>query len=514
MAVQVKKEALSRTVPSEGPSPVPSLPLYHLFRKYGERFVCDCAAGRFFHIDNAAYDYLTLLLRMPTTEARAEMVSTLGYPNSTVDEVGGQTARLFPEGGAFRPQCLTPEKIDRLIAKRHKAPWTTLELALAETCNLACKYCYCETCRDMPRKGLMSRETAQKAIDWLFEVSGNAKNLALTLFGGEPLLNKEVFQFAIDYSSELGRKAGKTVRYSMTTNGTLLDDMVIGYIKRYNFGLMVSLDGPPDIHNAQCPFHDGSGSFDAAAAGIKRLMARRKQVTVRCTITNQRPRLLDLIRFFEDFGFTRIALGLAKNPVGDSGVDCDEATIAEYDRQQEEEVFPWILQELESGRIPKYFPYSQALREQAARSQPATRANGSKGLRCGACHGTATVGADGAMYPCHRFVRMTQFVIGGIGNPPAEDRVRRFWNDYYAQVNPQCTECWAAAICRAPCPWDLALSDGTLSLREPSECPRALQFLERTAWLHWWLQTKHPTTYDRIVGSPKGEDREMPAVQT
>lgn len=118
---------------------------------------------------------------------------------------------------------------------------------------------------------------------------GDAKELSLTLFGGEPLLNKPVFKSVMDYSDALAKKHGKRIHYSMTTNGTLIDDMVIHYIKKHNFGLMVSLDGPPEIHNAQCPTQDGGPSFDMAAKGIKRLMKRRKRVTVRCTVTNAMP---------------------------------------------------------------------------------------------------------------------------------------------------------------------------------------------------------------------------------
>ena len=106
--------------------------------------------------------------------------------------------------------------------------------------------------------------TARRALDWLFAASRDQKDVSITLFGGEPLLNKRVFPFVMEYSQELARKTGKSVHYTMTTNGTLLDERAIEYIKRHNFGLMVSLDGPPSVQDEQRPTRSGSGSFSAS----------------------------------------------------------------------------------------------------------------------------------------------------------------------------------------------------------------------------------------------------------
>jgi len=111
-----------------------------------------------------------------------------------IEEIGHEIELLAQHGLFDVPDySLSEEELERQLEARYAAPWTKLELALAETCNLACKYCYCSTCRDMPRQGLMSEEIAKKAIDWLFAASKDAPQLGLTLFGGEPLLNKPVF---------------------------------------------------------------------------------------------------------------------------------------------------------------------------------------------------------------------------------------------------------------------------------------------------------------------------------
>lgn len=186
-------------------------------------------------------------------EAAADELNLVG--EHTREAIAGSLSDAIKlrEEGLMRPPVnrLTDEQKERQLEHRFSTPRTSLELALAESCNLACTYCYCSAVRDMPNQGLMSEAVAKKAIEWLFEVSADEKELGITLFGGEPLTNKPVLKFVMDYSDELAKEQGKTIQYKMTTNGTLLDDMVIDYIKMHNFGLMVSLDGPPEIHNAQ-----------------------------------------------------------------------------------------------------------------------------------------------------------------------------------------------------------------------------------------------------------------------
>lgn len=238
---------------------------YHVFSYQGDSFVAHRGLKRPLKISQEAKSHL---------ERRAA-----GEQASPENEGLRREISALEESGFFEP-CEQPiptdAEFDRLLRLRYEAPWTKLELALSEVCNLACRYCYCGTCRDeVPNQGRMSETIARAAINWLFAVSGRSKEVGITFFGGEPLMNKKVLLFAVAYSQRLAKLHGKKVFYSMTTNGTLIDDDVISVIKRYNFGLMVSLDGPKERHDGQCPTRTGTGSFDLAVAGIKRLMARR-----------------------------------------------------------------------------------------------------------------------------------------------------------------------------------------------------------------------------------------------
>lgn len=474
-------------------------PPYHAFECLGERFVYDTSSCRFFRIDEPTHRFLDLCRTCSIEEARNILLGQDVFAAEMVKSVSHEVSVMAEHGLFDVPDySISAEQMERELRQRYATPWNRLELALAETCNLACKYCYCSTCRDMPNQGLMSETVVRQAITWLFAMSGRSEQVSITFFGGEPLLNKPVLRFAIEYSQQLAKLHGKKVFYSMTTNGTLMDDEVIGYIKRYNFGLMVSLDGPPEIHNAQCPTQNGQDSFDMAAAGIKKLMARRRSVTVRCTMAHPVPRMLDLIRFFENFGFTRIVLGRAVNPVKPSPVDFTEEDFAECARQEREELIPWMLDMLTKGKIPKYFPYANFINEQ----EKGAHAPKVSPFKCGACRGTTTVGADGTLYPCHRFVGMKAWRIGNILNGPDYERCKQFWRDYRASIAHGCESCWMWAQCKGPCPWEIAGADG--SFHKPHRhCDLVKRYAESSAYVYARKQAMTGNTSSKLIPNPE-----------
>lgn len=479
------------------------VPPYHLFEKFGERFVFDTSSGHFFRVDRLAYRFLELCPGHSAEEVRSLLIEHEGHSAETVDAVAAEAAILAKSGMFDVPNYdPTPAEIEAHLRHRYETPWCRLELALAETCNLACSYCYCRTCPDRENQGLMSENVARQAITWLFAMSGCEKEVEITFFGGEPLLNKSVLCFCIEYSQRLAKLHGKTVRYVMTTNGTLLDDEVIGYIKRYNFGLMVSLDGPQEVHDAQCPRKNGGGSFTDAERGIKALMRRRRRVTVRCTRTRSAPPATELIDFFERFGFTRILLGKTVNPVRPSPVDCREEDLHRFD-EEEEAVLPYIFGQLAKGEVPKYFPYGRFIYEQG-QSEPLPPSM----FRCGACRGTTTVGADGTLYPCPRFVGMSSFIIGEVSEGPQIGTAKQFWRDYFEIRQKHCSQCWARPLCNGPCPWEIARADGTFGQPAPTECKFVQGFLERAAWVHWKVETDFPEVYRTLTNTQDSDDSE------
>lgn len=440
---------------------------FHVFEYEGMFFVYHYALSKCIRVSKEAYDCLKayqiegLLVSCDAVLAKElEGLKGIGFFNS------------------YEPPVPDDIEFEQLLDGRYRSAWTKLELAISEKCNLACRYCYCGTCRDeIPDKGLMSESVARQAINGLFAVSGRSRDIHITFFGGEPLMNKPVLRFAVAYSQRIAALHGKKVTYSMTTNGTLLDDEIITIIKKYNFGLMVSLDGPKELHNSQCPTRGGEGSYNLAVAGIRKLMARRRRVTVRCTMTHPAPNMKKLVRFFEDFGFTRIVLGRVYNPVYPSCCDLQKEDFADLEHQMNTEVVPWMLEELKAGRTPKYFPFSGVVEKEKDTnpSEPISP------FRCGACRGTTTVGADGTFYPCHRFVGMKEWVVGSVENGPDIEKCKSFWRRYHELVKENCFGCWAYQICHGPCPWEVARADGTFMLNK-HHCEETMTWAKQGAW--------------------------------
>ena len=447
---------------------------YHLFRYRDATFAYHLGLGKCLAVSPTAYELLALRQELPADAAESKFRA--GHPDAvrTLAEVATLEAAGFfdpvesalPDDSAFA----------RALEDHYAGDWCRLELSLSERCNLACRYCYCGTCRDeVPNSGMMSFDTARKAIEWLFAHSGKG-DVTLTFFGGEPLLNKTVLRQSIDLCERLAAERGVKTEYVMTTNGTLLDDEAIDLIKRHEFGLMVSLDGPKALHDAQCPTRDGQGSWDLAVAGIRRLMARRRRVTVRCTMAHPIPDMMGLVRFFDDFGFTRIVLGPVENPMFPSACDFTDEDRLSEERQREERIIPWMLAETAAGRKPKYDPFED-LEADLERPEPPAPSP----FRCGACHGTTTVGADGVLYPCHRFVGLKAWAVGDIDRGPDLERCRQFWRDYRACIKETCSRCWAYRLCGGPCPWSIARKDGSFALNERA-CEATRRWIMQGAW--------------------------------
>lgn len=445
-----------------------------LFRYADTCFAYHLGLGKCLAVSTDAFAYLTLRQSLSRPEAERTFRTERPDASRTLAEVA-----QLEDAGFFDPvetAFADDRTFDAALERHYAASWSRLELSVSERCNLACRYCYCGTCRDeVPNGGLMSVETARRAIEWLFAHSGR-DDVTLTFFGGEPLLNKDVLKASVALCDRLAAERGVRAEYVMTTNATLLDDETVDLIRSHDFGLMVSLDGPRELHDAQCPTRDGRGSWDAAVAGIRRLMAKRRRLTVRCTMAHPVPDELKLVRFFDDFGFSRIVLGPVENPLFPSVCDFTDDDRREEARQRETAIIPWMLAECAAGREPKYNPFedleADLRRPDAPEPSP---------FRCGACHGTTTVGADGALYPCHRFVGMKDWTVGTLADGPDLERCKQFWRDYRAAVQGACSRCWAYRLCGGPCPWSMAKKDGSFALDERF-CENTKRWIRQGAW--------------------------------
>lgn len=445
----------------------------HLFRHKDSCFAYHLDTGRFIRVEKDAYELLELRDRLGPDEATAAFLRSHPGKEKIVSETDELERAGFFEPAA--PVIADEAEFERELDSRCSGSCNNLVLSVASGCNLACRYCYCGVCRDkLPDLGLMSEETAMLAVDGLFKSADPSADIRVTFFGGEPLLNKRVIFRTVKRCNEWAEKHGVRAKYSITTNATLMDEDTARLIADNNFGLMVSLDGPKELHDAQCPTRGGEGSYDLAVAGIRLLMKYRKNVTVRCTMAHPAPDAMRLIEFFRDFGFTRVVLGTVDNPAFPSECDFTESDEAEFSLCIDEKIIPWMLSERAEGRDPVYDPFTDIDDFQSEKEHP----EHVRALRCGACHGAMAVGPDGTLYPCHRFAGMKDWALGDIATGADMEKCKRFWRNYRAAMRSVCDECWACRICTGPCPWEIARADGTF-VRPQRTCAGTRTWIEQ-----------------------------------
>jgi len=467
-----------------------SLAPYHLFQLRGNHYAFDIESSAVVQLDAPAYDALSLRKTDASPDAIAShLAGTYGEETS---QTVWRELRWLERKGIFRGPIHTyddPEN-EAYIQRLTRMSTSSIELGLAEACNHRCRYCYVGD-NDALDKGLMPWEVAKQAVDLIFRRAGQAEQINITFFGGEPLLNKPVLRKTIRYSQRLGTEQGKRVRYSLTTNGTLLDDEIIGYIKRYNFGLMVSLDGPKEVHDRMRPFADGRGSFDRATRKIKQLMRHRRSVTVRCTVSNQCLDRVKIVEFLEGFGFTRVAMsrcGGKSHRLGPYDIGPEQNSLL----QEQDDYFMDRLQnQLDRGERIRFNPWATALRN--------IHDKHNRRMRCGVGRGCTTVGIDGKLYPCHRYVGMENYVLGHVSTGIDQQKFADYLRGYF-ETKSKCEKCWAINICGGYCPWYVSHEDGTFNPPRDWWCEETCNWYEQGIWLYDTLRSRHPDYFRQVVG--------------
>ena len=474
--------------------PLP-LPPYHLFAYRNNYYVFDIETSAVLKLDAPAHAALTL---RSTGVSPDEIVTQLSheYGETTVQTVLRELSWL-EQRGLFRAPVRTygDAENEAYIQQLTRMGTNKIELYLAEACNLRCRYCYVNA-NDALNHGLMPWEIAKQAIDFVFKRAGSADSVNITFFGGEPLLNKPVLKQAIAYSQQMGAEQGKTVGYSMTTNATLLDDEIIDLIKHYNFGLMISLDGPQEVQDAMRPFADGRGSFETATRNIKRLMARRRAVTVRCTLSNldlDRPKI---VQFLEDFGFTRVAMSRCTGTVDGLGpydIGPEENAVL---HTQDDYFAERLFDQLAHGERIKFNPWATVVR--SIHDQQNRR------MRCGVGRGCTTVGIDGRLYPCHRYVGMDKYVLGHVTTGIDQAAFADYLRGYFSTKH-KCETCWALNLCGGYCPWYVSGNDGVFAEPEEWWCEEIRQWFEMGIWMYDTLRSDYPEYWRQLVGEEEPE---------
>lgn len=359
-----------------------------------------------------------------------------------------------------------------------------MALFVTQTCNMRCVYCYGKG-GEYGERGVMTRETAFEAVDWLMENSMDAKTVYVGFFGGEPLMNFPLIQQVVAYAKEQAAKQGKEVKFNMTTNGSLLTQEIISFMNQEKINSLISFDGPPEIQDRQRPFRNGKGSYNRVFANVQKLRALMPNLSARATLCGDSDPFV-IRRGLEAAGFVNcyvtpaspVILGQTENPgVPDRAAKTEERAAEKmmaYERAETAHFFDAVKnRNLDPASPPEGLHLLAALAEGTRRH-----------AACGIGRGLHAVAVNGDVYPCHRFVGLTDVRLGHI----RDHRVNGL-NDYHRAVVenlPVCRTCWARYLCGGGCFYDNMAHTGDMHRPNPSHCVRTKAMAEDL--IHGWCR--------------------------
>ena len=395
-------------------------------------------------VDDVAYDIIALY---ETTE-KEQIVNTLvekyAHENLSREEIGecyNEITELKNDGKLFSPDTFAP--ISNKLKEKTSGVVKALCLHVAHTCNLNCAYCFASQGKYSGERAVMSEEVGKRALDFLIENSGTRHNLEVDFFGGEPLMNFDVVKNLVAYAREREKETGKNFRFTLTTNGVLIDDDVIDFANREMSNVVLSLDGRKEIHDEFRVDYAGKGSFDKIVPKFQKLVEARggKDYYMRGTFTHRNPDFVNDIRTMLDLGFDELSM---------EPVVCapdDPAALNEKDleivMQQYEELASLMLERRRQGKPFTFYHYMIDLSGGPCIYK---RVSG-----CGSGTEYMAVTPWGDLYPCHQFVGDEKFKLGDIYNGVTNTALQNEFKQCNVYAHPECNDCWAKLYCSGGC---------------------------------------------------------------
>ena len=425
--------------------------MIHQYQNNGYRIVLDVYSGAVHVVDELCYDLIAWLTQQKESYTAQELgEDELGQ--SAVQALSGKyKEEEIREGLADiqelteARQLFTEDTYESLIGevKQRKTVVKALCLHIAHDCNLACRYCFAEEGEYHGRRALMSFEVGKKALDFLIQNSGNRRNLEVDFFGGEPLMNWQVVKDLVAYGREQEKLYNKHFRFTVTTNGALLNDEIQEFINREMDNVVLSLDGRKEVNDAMRPFRSGKGSYDLIVPKFQKLAESRNQEKyyVRGTFTRNNLDFSKDILHFADLGFKQVSV---EPVVGD---ETDPYAIREED-------LPVILEEydklakimIQREKEGKGFNFFHFMIDLDGGPCVAKRLSG-----CGSGTEYLAVTPWGDLYPCHQFVGQEEFKMGTVEEGVTRPQIADEFRSCSVYSKEKCRKCFAKFYCSGGC---------------------------------------------------------------
>ena len=417
--------------------------MVHQYKLNGYNIVLDTCSGSVHVVDDVAYDIIAL------------------YKEKSVDEIAEEISAKYSADGVTKQDCLdciedvkSLEQMQKLYTpdnyadmafdfKNRNTVLKAMCLHVAHTCNLNCEYCFASQGKYHGERALMSFEVGKRALDFLIENSGTRHNLEVDFFGGEPLMNWDVVKQLVAYAREQEKIHNKNFRFTLTTNGMLIDDDVIEFSNKEMSNVVLSLDGRKEVHDRLRKDYTGKGSYDIIVPKFKEFVERRgnKSYYMRGTFTHANTDFTNDIFHMADMGFTELSM----EPVVCAPNDASALTEADLPVlfEQYEILAKEMIKRKREGRPFTFYHYMLDLKHGPCIYK---RISG-----CGSGTEYVAVTPTGDIYPCHQFVGDAKYLLGNIYDGISNTEVQNEFKLCNAYARKECDDCWAKLYCSGGC---------------------------------------------------------------
>ena len=416
----------------------------HQYKNNGYNMVLDIASGSIHVVDDLVYD---MIAAFESTEKEALISDMLaryggqaGIDETEIREAYDDICELRDTGKLFSHDAYREMVID---FKKRQTVVKALCLHIAHDCNLACRYCFAEEGEYHGRRALMSFEVGKAALDFLMDHSGNRRNLEVDFFGGEPTLNFEVVKQLVAYGREQEKLRNKNFRFTLTTNGVLLNDEIMEFCNREMANVVLSIDGRKEVNDFMRPFRGGQGSYDRIVPKFQKFADSRNQEKyyVRGTFTHYNLDFAEDVLHLADLGFKQISVEpVVAPPEADYAIKEEDVPkiCAEYDRLAAE-----MIRRKKEGKAFNFFHFMIDL---SGGPCVYKRLSG-----CGSGTEYLAVTPWGDLYPCHQFVGQEEFILGNVYDGIQKEEICEKFKLCNVYAKESCRDCFARFYCSGGC---------------------------------------------------------------
>ena len=419
--------------------------MIHQYKMDGLNIVLDVCSGGIHLVDDIAYD----LIERYESESREEILSALlekygsreDVSREELEECYDQVTALKNAGQLFSEDRFQP--VAGTLKQKTAGVIKALCLHVAHTCNLNCSYCFASQGKYHGERAVMPFEVGKQALDFLIANSGNRRNLEVDFFGGEPLMNFGVVKDLVAYARSIEKEHEKNFRFTLTTNGMLIDDDVIDFANRECANVVLSLDGRKEIHDRFRVDYAGNGSWEKIVPKFRKLVQARggKNYYMRGTFTHANPDFLKDIQVMLDLGFNELSMEPVVCAEGDpSALTAEDLPIV---MRQYEDLARLLVQRRREGRPFTFYHYMIDL---SGGPCVYKRISG-----CGSGTEYMAVTPWGDLYPCHQFAGEEHFRLGDIWHGVTNPEVQEDFASCNVYAREECRDCWARLYCSGGC---------------------------------------------------------------